>query len=198
MPTKQQNDEFLRRGGHWYCHYNGSAMSYCLMGQRMAQQLLAMHAGPAKGAGGLSNQRLTNRGDQANSPPVAAVDYQKIFFRTTPTRMGKFPAPRPRTHQEGSRFQPDRYPPRQLYRSTRVAGAAQQDHGSQFGQVGLAVQYFDQSMGVFIRLIGMATFVGDVFDKQHQWKSVQDKIVQHPFKPAVERSFVDGDVRITG
>ncbi|MCP4811083.1 MAG: hypothetical protein GY888_01125 [Planctomycetaceae bacterium] len=53
-------------------------------------------------------------------------------------------------------------------------------------------------MGVFIRLVGMATFVGDVFDKQHQWKSVQDKIVQHPFKPGVERSFVDGDVRITG
>ncbi|MCP3691624.1 MAG: sialate O-acetylesterase, partial [Planctomycetaceae bacterium] len=42
LPTKQQNDEFLRRGGHWYCHYNGSAMSYCLMGQRMAQQLMAM------------------------------------------------------------------------------------------------------------------------------------------------------------
>ena len=59
------------------------------MGQRMAQQLLAMQAGPAKGAGGLSNQRLTNRGDQANSPPVAAVDYHKIFMKNDADQDGK-------------------------------------------------------------------------------------------------------------
>ena len=89
LPTKQQNDEFLRRGGHWYCHYNGSAMSYCLMGQRMAQQLLAMRAGPAKGAGKSSNQRVTNRGDQANRPTVAALDYQKIFMQNDADQDGR-------------------------------------------------------------------------------------------------------------
>jgi hypothetical protein len=39
LPTKAQNDEFLRRGVHWYCHYNGSSANYSLIGFAMAQAL---------------------------------------------------------------------------------------------------------------------------------------------------------------
>jgi len=39
LPTKQQNDEFLRRGHHWYCHYNGSASNYSLIGFAMAKAI---------------------------------------------------------------------------------------------------------------------------------------------------------------
>ena len=31
LPTKELNDEYLNRGGHWYCHYNGSATNYSLL-----------------------------------------------------------------------------------------------------------------------------------------------------------------------
>jgi len=39
LPTKAMNDEYWRRGGHWHCHYNGSAATYCLVGQAMAEAL---------------------------------------------------------------------------------------------------------------------------------------------------------------
>ena len=39
LPTKEQNDEFLRRGVNWYCHYNGSAANYSLVGYALAQAL---------------------------------------------------------------------------------------------------------------------------------------------------------------
>ncbi len=39
LPTKVQNDEFLRRGVHWYCHYNGSSANYSLIGYALAQAL---------------------------------------------------------------------------------------------------------------------------------------------------------------
>jgi hypothetical protein len=39
LPTKEQNDEFLRRGQHWYCHYNGSAANYSLIGYALAEAL---------------------------------------------------------------------------------------------------------------------------------------------------------------
>ena len=40
LPTKELNDEYLRRGGHWYCHYNGSGATYSLIGYALAQALL--------------------------------------------------------------------------------------------------------------------------------------------------------------
>jgi alpha-galactosidase len=39
LPTKELNDEYLRRGGHWYCHYNGSAANYSLIGYALAEAL---------------------------------------------------------------------------------------------------------------------------------------------------------------
>ena len=39
LPTKELNDEYLNRGGHWYCHYNGSASNYSLIGYALAQAL---------------------------------------------------------------------------------------------------------------------------------------------------------------
>ncbi len=39
LPTKEQNDEFLRRGHHRYCHYNGSASNYSLIGYALAEAL---------------------------------------------------------------------------------------------------------------------------------------------------------------
>ena len=36
LPTKYLNDEYLSRGGHWYCHYNGSAANYSLIGYALA------------------------------------------------------------------------------------------------------------------------------------------------------------------
>jgi alpha-galactosidase len=39
LPTKQLNDEYWRRGGHWYCHYNGSASNYSLVGYALAEAL---------------------------------------------------------------------------------------------------------------------------------------------------------------
>jgi len=40
LPTKELNDEYWRRGGHWYCHYNGSAATYCLVGYALAEALV--------------------------------------------------------------------------------------------------------------------------------------------------------------
>ena len=40
LPTKELNDEYLQRGNHWYCHYNGSASNYCLIGYALAQALI--------------------------------------------------------------------------------------------------------------------------------------------------------------
>ena len=39
LPTKELNDEYLNRGGHWYAHYNGSATNYSLVGYALAQAL---------------------------------------------------------------------------------------------------------------------------------------------------------------
>ena len=41
LPTKQLNDEYLSLGGHWYCHYNGSAANYSLVGYALAKALNA-------------------------------------------------------------------------------------------------------------------------------------------------------------
>jgi len=40
LPTKELNEEYWRRGGHWSCHYNGSAATYCLVGHALARSLL--------------------------------------------------------------------------------------------------------------------------------------------------------------
>ena len=40
LPTKALNDEYRRLGGHWYCHYNGSAANCSLMGYALAEALL--------------------------------------------------------------------------------------------------------------------------------------------------------------
>ena len=37
--TEKLNDEFLRLGVHWYCHYNGSAANYSLVGYALAEAL---------------------------------------------------------------------------------------------------------------------------------------------------------------
>jgi hypothetical protein len=39
LPTRELNDEYLLRGGHWYCHYNGSAANYSLIGYALAEAL---------------------------------------------------------------------------------------------------------------------------------------------------------------
>lgn len=39
LPTKQFNDEYLSLGDHWYCHYNGSASNYSLIGYALAEVL---------------------------------------------------------------------------------------------------------------------------------------------------------------
>ncbi len=39
LPTKELNDEYMSRGGHWYCHYNGSAANYSLVGYALAEAL---------------------------------------------------------------------------------------------------------------------------------------------------------------
>ena len=41
LPTKELSDEYRRLGGHWYCHYNGSAANYSLIGYALAQALNA-------------------------------------------------------------------------------------------------------------------------------------------------------------
>ena len=45
LPTKKLNDEFLRLGQHWYCHYNGSAANYSLVGYALAEALIKMRNG---------------------------------------------------------------------------------------------------------------------------------------------------------
>ncbi|MEC9477523.1 MAG: sialate O-acetylesterase [Planctomycetota bacterium] len=40
LPTTELNEEFKSRGGHWYCHYNGSASNYSLVGYALAEMLL--------------------------------------------------------------------------------------------------------------------------------------------------------------
>ncbi|MHC4518009.1 MAG: sialate O-acetylesterase [Planctomycetota bacterium] len=37
LPTRALNDEYWRLGGHWYCHYNGSATTYSLIGYALAE-----------------------------------------------------------------------------------------------------------------------------------------------------------------
>ena len=44
LPTKELNDEFLSRGVHWSCHYNGSATSYCLIGNALAKTLIGVRS----------------------------------------------------------------------------------------------------------------------------------------------------------
>jgi len=39
LPTKALNDEYWRRGGHWFCHYNGSAATSSLVGYALAEAL---------------------------------------------------------------------------------------------------------------------------------------------------------------
>jgi len=41
LPTKELSDEYRRLGGHWYCHYNGSAANYSLIGYALAKALRA-------------------------------------------------------------------------------------------------------------------------------------------------------------
>lgn len=41
LPTKELTEEYRRLGGHWYCHYNGSATTYSLIGYALAQALIA-------------------------------------------------------------------------------------------------------------------------------------------------------------
>lgn len=40
LPTRELNEEYQSRGGHWYCHYNGSAPTYSLIGEALARALL--------------------------------------------------------------------------------------------------------------------------------------------------------------
>ncbi len=42
LPTKKLNDEFLRLGHHWTCHYNGSAATYSLIGWAMAEAMVRL------------------------------------------------------------------------------------------------------------------------------------------------------------
>ena len=39
LQTKELNDEYLLRDGHWYCHYNGSAANYSLIGYALSEVL---------------------------------------------------------------------------------------------------------------------------------------------------------------
>ncbi len=48
LPTKELNEEFLDRGVHWQCHYNGSSSNYCLIGNALAQALLSSGNAPGK------------------------------------------------------------------------------------------------------------------------------------------------------
>jgi hypothetical protein len=45
LPTPELTREFHARGGHWYCHYNGSASNYSLVGLALAEALLSMERG---------------------------------------------------------------------------------------------------------------------------------------------------------
>ncbi len=50
LPNKELNEEYRRRGGHWYCHYNGSATTYSLIGYALAQAFSESESdGPAQG-----------------------------------------------------------------------------------------------------------------------------------------------------
>jgi len=42
FPTKELQAEYERLGGHWHCHYNGSAANYSLVGFAMAQALIGL------------------------------------------------------------------------------------------------------------------------------------------------------------
>jgi len=41
LPSEELQAEYERLGGHWYCHYNGSASNYSLIGYALAE---ALHA----------------------------------------------------------------------------------------------------------------------------------------------------------
>jgi hypothetical protein len=40
LPSQELQAEYERLGGHWYCHYNGSAANYSLIGYALAQALI--------------------------------------------------------------------------------------------------------------------------------------------------------------
>lgn len=40
LPTEELQAEFERLGGHWHCHYNGSAANYSLVGYALATALI--------------------------------------------------------------------------------------------------------------------------------------------------------------
>ncbi|MEZ5977473.1 MAG: sialate O-acetylesterase [Planctomycetota bacterium] len=40
LPTQELSDEYRSLGGHWYCHYNGSAEHYSLVGAACADALV--------------------------------------------------------------------------------------------------------------------------------------------------------------
>ena len=44
LPTPELSAEYRSLGGHWECHYNGSAANYCLVGHALAEALLAARA----------------------------------------------------------------------------------------------------------------------------------------------------------
>lgn len=39
LPTPELSAEFVSRGGHWYCHYDGSAANYVRIGAALARSL---------------------------------------------------------------------------------------------------------------------------------------------------------------
>lgn len=49
LPTPELSEEYRTRGGHWYCHYNGSASNYSLVGLALAEALLSMDPGSEVG-----------------------------------------------------------------------------------------------------------------------------------------------------
>jgi hypothetical protein len=40
LPTPELSAEYRSLGGHWYCHYNGSAVTYSLVGHALAEALV--------------------------------------------------------------------------------------------------------------------------------------------------------------
>jgi len=47
LPTAEQSEEYRARGGHWYCHYNGSAANYVRVGAALARSLPSEPGAPA-------------------------------------------------------------------------------------------------------------------------------------------------------
>ena len=57
LPTKKLNDEYWRRGGHWTCHHNGSAATYCMIGNALAEALIKLSRPRGSAAGLRSSTR---------------------------------------------------------------------------------------------------------------------------------------------